>query len=208
MSREEQLGRITRAWTIRRELLQYPVTADGYADYKADAAILGRHGYLTHSSLRDGPLVVIAFVAASRASDAEALAMPAETAFGDLVPSTASGGSGPGAFSTFLGQVLGVVLVVGVILWVASSQPASSSAPLTACERAFQDAHDGRIEGNAEYDLDPAMSACNSLREWSAAWARFPPPGAGSDPRFVAENRCLRGGFSGAAICRELRITP
>ena len=78
----------------------------------------------------------------------------------------------------------------------------------SACEAAFRDAADGRISGDEEFDLDPAMRACRSLREWSAASRLYPEALDGVDPRTVAENRCLSGRFSSEEICRELGITP
>lgn len=89
-----------------------------------------------------------------------------------------------------------------------SSGPSSSASGTSACVRAFQDAADGSIAGSAEYDLDPAMSACRSLAEWTSAWHPYPPPLAGNDPRFVAESRCDTGKFNSTSICRELGVAP
>ena len=99
---------------------------------------------------------------------------------------------------------LGAGAVIATI-WTFST---GSSAPgvsvdASACEGAFQDASDGSVAADVEYDLDPAMRACGSLAAWTDAWHKFPPP-AGNNPRFVAENRCATGNFDDAAICREL----
>ena len=90
--------------------------------------------------------------------------------------------------------------------WSLPSSPSDEGGD-TACEAAFHDAADGSVEADVEYDLDPALRVCGSLAAWSAAWRRYPPQ-AGTDPRFVAENRCRSGQFNDTAICRELGIAP
>ena len=96
-------------------------------------------------------------------------------------------------------------VVLGTIWALNSPSTAPVAGGETACEAAFRDASDGSIGGGELYDLDPAMRACGSLRDWEAAWSEYP-PNAGNDPRFVAENRCLAGGFDSTRICKELGL--
>ena len=115
-----------------------------------------------------------------------------------------------------LGRVLGAVVVgVGVIVFVFSvlgsggaqlTNDAPHAASETACEAAFRDASDGRVDGALAYDLDPAIIACRSLAEWFDASRQYPTALDGADPRMVAENRCRTGRFPSAAICRELGL--
>lgn len=102
---------------------------------------------------------------------------------------------------------LGVVAALAWVLLQTSGRTASQTGE-TGCQAAFRDASDGAVSANAEYDLDPALVACASMGEWTAAFNKYNVPGAGNDARFVAENRCMTGRFDDTPICQELGITP
>lgn len=223
MARDEaSWARRMQNWTIGREVMVYSATVSGQQEFNADATVLQHHGYGVQSSryVFEDSTVMVAFVRHDRLGQYEPLGEPGasgwplnlSTASVAPITSTVSTGADGGGMAKGVGTVLGVVIIAAIAWFMFSSpkgQP-SGEAPArhTACETAFKDASDGTAAGINEYDLDPAMRACSSLAEWTSAWRAFPPPGAGSDPRFVAENRCMTGRFSATSICEELGVTP
>lgn len=142
-----------------------------------------------------------------QAAERSPAGLPPEESLGErVVRYVAYGIGGLIALGAIVAAVAAVVWIGGSAIGGLARSPGGTTE--TACQAAFRDAADGSVAGDQLYDLDPAMRACQSLGEWSAAFRAYPAPGAGDDPRFVAENRCLSGRFSDAPICRELGITP
>ncbi len=228
MDREAELARRMGGWTIRREAQQYSVDREGEAMVARDVDIFARHGYRVvdrQQTAGERHLTLTFERQPGWTPDPPSMPLDPGAASQDQ-RQTASPDIGPAAsqlrykdpwsyrLAFGLGQAVvyaialgAVALVVAGGIWVLSltPEPPSRSATTTACERAFIDASDGSVEVDVEYDLDPAMTACDSLAEWTAAWRRYYLSNlAGDDPRMVAENRCLSGKFEGTPICSEL----
>lgn len=205
MARDEaSWARRMQNWTIGREATVYAATHAGWSEHRADAAILTRHGYAVHSSrLTPSGTVLVLYIRRDRLAEYESLGEPGAHAF----PTSVTTRVGGRQLVRVASVVLGGAAFLGLYVVLFSGGSPSISAP-TACRSAFADAADGQAAGADEYDLDAALRACTSMSEWTAAWREYPPPGAGDDPRFVAENRCMTGGFDSTAICRELGIAP
>ena len=72
----------------------------------------------------------------------------------------------------------------------------------TACEKAFSDAANISDFSDTVEDLDPAVRACSTVAEWTAASNEHPGALDGASPLTFLQNRC-RFGPTSAKICAE-----
>lgn len=116
-----------------------------------------------------------------------------------------------------VGTGTGCLIILGIFLvtmWVASlcsdnnstverTSTVESSSALSACEAAFRNAAAVDDMHDTVEDLDPAIRACRTVAEWSAASARYPGALDGVPPEVFLRNRCDFGGFQ-TPICDEI----
>ena len=114
--------------------------------------------------------------------------------------------SGPTAASTPTATTsTGSIVSPGGAPTVASSPAATVSE---ACAAAFAAAAAVSSSSDTVEDLDPAVKACETLTEWTAAAVAYPDALDTADPREFLGNRCLYGeGLASTALCSSL-ATP
>ena len=104
---------------------------------------------------------------------------------------------------------LAVVIVVALsVLACSGSAPASSgSVASAACDAAFANNETQLPGGKSSELLDKAISACDSVADWQAAWAKHPNAhGSALDPILYLTGRCVD--FPTTALCEKLTAVP
>lgn len=100
-----------------------------------------------------------------------------------------------------------VVIVVVAIRWVTSSASTGSSPTSAACDAAFANNETQLPGGKSSEFLDSAISACQSVADWQAAWAKTPSAhGSALEPIPYLTGRCVD--FPTTALCKELTAVP
>jgi hypothetical protein len=99
-----------------------------------------------------------------------------------------------------------VLLLVVVLIVKNSADGGSSSSGLTVCESAWREAERSASEAGQRNDaqLQPTLTACDTVAQWNAAKARF---GSTTAPggAVVIDQLCTKLGVTSRAICVEAK---
>lgn len=101
-----------------------------------------------------------------------------------------------------------ILLVAIAIVGGCGGNSAAGSTPISAaCDAAFAKDETQLPGGKSEELLDGTISACRSVADWQAAWAKHPNAhGSTLDPILYLTGRCVD--FPATAVCRELTAVP